>query len=112
MATGLILLRHFLPSHRRHPINGIIIKDINKDGNLDLLIAGNMYNTEVETPRYDAGTGLVLLGDGKGNFNPLSPGESGFYVARDVKDIALIRQKGKELVLVANNGGALQVFEM
>ena len=94
------------------PLNGIIVKDINKDGNLDLITAGNMYNTEVETPRYDAGTGLIMLGNGKGDFDVIPSGKSGFFADKDVKDIALIKSKGRELILVANNSDTLQVFSM
>ena len=43
----------------------MLIEDFNQDGNLDILVAGNLYTAEVETPRNDAGIGLVLLGDGK-----------------------------------------------
>ncbi len=94
------------------PINGIIVKDVNKDGNQDLITAGNMYNAEVETPRYDAGTGLVMLGDGKGNFDALKPAESGFYTQDNVKDIALLKQKdGKSLIAVTVNNGPLQFFQ-
>jgi hypothetical protein len=42
------------------PINGIVTTDVNEDGNIDLIIAGNNFDTEVETARYDAGTGLNL----------------------------------------------------
>ena len=51
------------------PIQGILFDDFDKDGIPDILIAGNMYNAEIETPRYDAGTGLVLKGNGKGDFS-------------------------------------------
>lgn len=96
------------------PINGIIVTDVNKDGNQDLVVAGNMYHAEVETPRYDAGNGLVMLGDGKGNFNPLNVLESGFFAPKDVKDLALIRLgANKELgILVANNNGGMQLFRL
>ncbi len=94
------------------PINGIIVKDVNKDGNLDLITAGNMYNTEVETPRYDAGTGLVMLGDGKGKFDALKAGDSGFFTQENVKDINWIKQKdGKAILAVAVNNGPMQFFE-
>ena len=73
------------------PINSIVVKDVNNDGFLDAIIAGNNYDTEVETPRYDAGIGLVLLGDGSGKFTPISPLESGFLVQENVRDIALIK---------------------
>ncbi len=96
------------------PINGIVVADVNKDGNQDLIVAGNMYQAEVETPRYDAGNGLVLLGDGKGNFNPLNVLESGFFAPKDVKDVALIRLGTKKEmgILVTNNNGELQLFRL
>jgi len=96
------------------PINGIVVADVNKDGNQDLVVAGNMYHAEVETPRYDAGNGLVLLGDGKGNFNPLNVLESGFFAPKDVKDVVLIHLGAKKEmgILVTNNNGGLQLFRL
>ncbi|HHS95416.1 MAG TPA: VCBS repeat-containing protein, partial [Phaeodactylibacter sp.] len=94
------------------PINGIIVKDLNQDGNIDLVIAGNMYNTEVETPRYDAGTGLILMGKGNGDFDAIPSGKSGLYAADNVKDIAWVRKKNGAMILVANNNAAPEVFEV
>jgi len=34
-------------------INKILKKDIDKDGFIDIVVSGNMYNSEVETPRND-----------------------------------------------------------
>ncbi len=48
-------------------INAVIPKDLDNDGVLDLVTAGNMYGTEPETARYDAGIGAILLGQGDGN---------------------------------------------
>ncbi|MDR0791938.1 MAG: VCBS repeat-containing protein, partial [Chitinophagaceae bacterium] len=52
-------------------INGMVIDDFNNDGNLDVLMSGNDYGTEVSIGRLDAMNGLLLQGDGKGNFRPL-----------------------------------------
>ncbi|MDX1477573.1 MAG: VCBS repeat-containing protein, partial [Saprospiraceae bacterium] len=60
------------------PIYGIGCEDLNGDGNVDLIVAGNLYTTEVETPRLDAGNGFVLKGDGTGGFTPVD--NTGFYV--------------------------------
>lgn len=89
-------------------INDILIEDFNEDGKQDLLMAGNLYSAEVETPRNDAGIGVLLLGDGKGNFEPLSKAESGFYVPYDVKNLAKLN---KQAVLVGCNNAALQIFQ-
>lgn len=93
------------------PINGIITTDINKDGNIDLIVAGNNFDTEVETARYDAGTGLIVLGDGKGNFSPLSIAESGLFANQNAKDIKLVKGAQGAYIVVANNNGPVQVFQ-
>ncbi len=92
------------------PIRGIVVHDVDGDGNLDLIVAGNTYGTEPNTPRADAGKGLWLRGDGRGNFSPVSPSESGFLAPLDVRDLALINTPAGKAVLVANNGAPLQAF--
>lgn len=89
-------------------INQIIVDDFNSDGHLDALIAGNLHASEVETPRNDASNGLLLNGDGKGNFITVSALESGFYAPGDVKDMEKINIKGKQHIIVAKNSEYLQ----
>lgn len=95
---------------QRSNTNAIWVEDFNSDGNLDALMAGNLFVSEIETPRNDAGTGLLLLGDGKGGFLPLTGKESGFFARGDAKKIAIISNKGYRKVLVANNNDILQAF--
>lgn len=92
------------------PTNAITCADLNKDGYLDILLAGNDYGQQVETGRIDAGNGCVLLGDGKGRFNALSPRQSGFWAAYDARALALLNIGGRPTALVANSGGPLQAF--
>ena len=92
------------------PINKVVVQDLNGDGKQDILIAGNMHEAEVETPRYDAGTGLVLLGDGTGVFEAMPAWKTGLYAAKNVKDFALIKHAGKLLLVVANNDDKLELF--
>lgn len=93
-------------------INDILIDDFNEDKNPDILIAGNLYNMEVQTPRNDAGFGLLLEGDGKGQFKPVSNLKSGFYVPYDVKSLATVHGDGTELILVGCNNDSLRVFRV
>ena len=44
------------------PVNAIICDDLDNDGYKDLLLAGNEYQTEVITGRYDASYGCFLRG--------------------------------------------------
>lgn len=94
------------------PVNGVLADDFDGDGTIDLVVAGNLFVSEVETGRADAGTGLFLKGDGKGDFAEYSPHLSGLYLPGDVKNIALIRKSysGDPYVVVANNNAPLQVF--
>jgi hypothetical protein len=92
------------------PIKAIAVQDVDGDGNLDLIVAGNLYDAERNTPRADAGNGLWLKGDGRGHFAPVSPRESGFLAPLDATGLALIRTPTGVGVLVANAGDSLQAF--
>lgn len=93
------------------PLMGIDIWDINGDGHLDVLAAGNFFVTETETIRYDAGSGLVLAGDGRGSFHALPAKESGILLRQDVRHLARIRlAKGRTGVLVASNLDSLKLL--
>ncbi|MDN5200669.1 VCBS repeat-containing protein [Fulvivirgaceae bacterium BMA10] len=102
---------HQLPNEAQlSNINDIIIDDFNNDGHLDALMAGNLYVSEVETPRNDAGMGVLLLGDGSNNFEVVPPMESGFYAPYDVKNMRLIRRGKERLLILANNDEYLQII--
>ncbi|MGX1929904.1 VCBS repeat-containing protein [Flagellimonas sp. 2504JD4-2] len=103
------MIPHQLPNVAQlSSINQIIIRDFDNDQNLDALIAGNLYNSEVETPRNDASHGLFLKGDGKGSFNPIPAKDSGFFAPGDVKDMKSMKIAEKEYIVVAKNSDALQ----
>jgi hypothetical protein len=92
------------------PIRGIVASDVDGDGHLDLVVAGNLYDTDPNTPPADAGNGLWLRGDGRGHFTPVSPVESGFLAPRNVTGLALIKTPAGSAVLVASNGDSLSAF--
>ena len=92
------------------PIKAIVPYDVDDDGNLDLLVAGNLFDTEPNTPKADAGNGLWLRGDGKGRFTPVLPRRSGFLAPRNVSGLALIDTPSGKAVFIANTGDSLQAF--
>ncbi|MDQ6761676.1 MAG: VCBS repeat-containing protein [Bacteroidota bacterium] len=94
-------------------LNGLIADDFDGDGNLDVLINGNDYGTEVTVGRYDAMNGLLLKGDGKGNFNPLSILQSGIYIPGNGKALVSLKSKSKKYFIAASqNRGPLKVFKL
>ncbi len=89
-----------------------LVLDYDKDGNKDVLLAGNFSAVKPEIGKYDASYGLLLKGDGKNNFAPIPVSESGFFVqgeARDIISIQLANQK--EIIIIAKNNEAIQVLE-
>jgi hypothetical protein len=93
-------------------INGMLVEDMDDDGNLDVLLSGNDYGTEVSVGRYDACNGLLLKGDGKGGFTPLSILQSGWFVPGNAKAVVKFRNPaGNTLVAVSQNRGPLKVFQ-
>ena len=94
-------------------LNGIAVDDFDGDGNLDVVINGNDYGTEVSVGRYDALNGLLLKGDGKGNFSAASILESGIFIPGNGKALVKLRSEtGKCLLVASQNKAALKVFEL
>lgn len=93
-------------------INGIIVDDFNKDGNMDLVTAGNLYSSEVETTRNDASYGCYLEGDGKGGFTARPYAESGLLINGDTKDVSMIETKNGKVIMAANNSGYMNFIKV
>ena len=91
------------------PTMAFQITDVNQDGHLDVLGVGNIYEAEVETIRYDANTGYILLGDSNGNLKPFT--DNSFFTQANVKDMKKIMIKGEECYLIANNDDRLTIFK-
>ena len=93
-------------------INKMLVDDFNADGNLDVVLAGNLYNSEVETPRNDASFGLFLQGDGTGKFKVTTMMESGLKIVGDTRDMELLTINGAKHLLVAKNDEQLQLIKV
>ena len=92
------------------PMKSSLVMDFNGDGYKDIVTTGNHYGVEIETTRYDAGMGAVLLGDGNNNFKFLPPLQSGFFTPHDSRDMNVIKQKSNHLIVVTNNDGPIDLF--
>jgi len=93
-------------------INDILIKDINKDGKDDLIIAGNLFTSEIETPRNDAGYGMVLINKGNFKFVPMEAAQSGLFLPYDVKNLNWLKGKNNILLISGNNNDLLRSFKI
>ena len=108
LGDGSFLAEELSMESQIGPINDMVIFDFNKDGNLDLLVGGNVYNTEVETPAYDANKGLFMLGNGDGSFQAVPKlEEMGVFLPLNLKGIELffLGLEKRPAILAVNNDG-------
>ena len=94
------------------PIFAIQVDDVDMDGFDDMLLAGNLTATQPEFGPYDAGLGLFLKGNGKGEFVALSPDRSGFIVKGEGREIRLLKNShGEKVYLVSRNNDTVKAFK-
>jgi hypothetical protein len=92
-------------------LNGMLVQDYNRDGNLDVLINGNDYGTEVSVGRYDGCNGLLLQGDGKGGFTPASLLQSGLFIPGNGRSMVELKNaSGNYILAAAQNRGPLKIY--
>ncbi|NMH86752.1 FG-GAP-like repeat-containing protein [Flavivirga algicola] len=91
-------------------VNDILIDDIDNDGKIDVVMAGNLYGSEVETPRNDAAYGIFLKGKPTGEFKTIKANESGLMINGEVKYLKTITINKRKNIIVAKNNKALEII--
>ena len=100
--------------------------DFNNDGKDDFIVGGARRFPGVLYIQLDNGTfkashmecfeadkGLLLLGDGKGNYKEVPNNKSGLFINGEVRDIAQIRlASGKDLMLLPLNNDSLRLYQL
>jgi hypothetical protein len=69
------------------PVYAITSLDYNHDGNEDLLLCGNMNHARLRPGKYDANYGVLLQGNGKGDFTYIPQQQSGFHLQGDARSV-------------------------
>jgi len=102
-----------LPSEAQvSSVNSILTDDFDGDGHLDILLAGNLFVSEIETTRNDAGVGLLLKGDGAGDFEAVAPSKSMLYLPYDVKKMVVVPTPALgPVIIVAPNDASLMAID-
>ena len=84
------------------PVFTITSLDYAGDGKLDVLLCGNINRARLRFGKYDANYGVLLKGDGKGNFSYIDQQQSGFRLRGDVRSVISI---GNTLLFGINQQG-------
>lgn len=89
------------------PVFTISPLDYDKDGKQDLLLCGNMNHARMRFGKYDANYGVLLKGDGKGNFSYINQQQSGFHLTGDVRSVISVN----DLLLFGINQGSVKAYK-
>ncbi len=101
--NGQFEIQNFEPQVQFSCVNAILPKDVNGDGKIDLVMAGNKYCFLPQFSRLDASYGHVLLNEGKGKFGAANISQSGFAVQGVVNDLVWLKGGKKNFVIVLRN---------
>jgi len=107
---GIFLLSPLPPLAQFAPLTSTWIGDINNDTHADIVSVGNAFTPDFITGRYDASCGLLMLGNGRGQFKALTPNQSGIHLAGDMKSLVKLKLAGQPTWLVGTNSAAVQIL--
>ena len=94
------------------PAFAVCVGDYDGDGKEDLFLSQNFFPMNPETSRCDAGRGLWLKGDGKGNLAAVAGQESGVMVYGEQRGAALCDYDGDGRIdlVVTQNGAETKLY--
>jgi len=108
--NGVFKAKHLPLQANFFPVYAINTGDFDHDGKTDILLAGNVDHTRIKIGKIDAGYGVLLKGDGKGNFEYIPQLKSGLSVKGCTRDIIRLNGKNGDRVIFAVNNQSPVIY--
>lgn len=106
---GNFTLKRLNPEVQLSCLNVATTLDIDKDGDEDVICAGNNHYLLPQFSLLDANKGDVLINEG-GEFTYLESSESGLNISGTVRDMKIIEKNGKTNLVVMINDKPTEVY--
>ncbi len=104
---------HSLPHQAQFsPLYAMTLVDYNKDGNMDIVMAGNQSSIRIRIGVIDANFGQLFEGDGKGNFTYVPQTQSGLSIIGDTKSLQSVKINEDWFLLVGINNVGTQMYKL
>jgi len=98
---------------QRAPAMGLLIDDFNKDGNYDILVAGNFEQMAPGKHPLNGSSASFLNGNGKGDFWIQMSYISGFNTSASGRDLILVHLKsGEQLILQSQYDETIKAWKL
>jgi enediyne biosynthesis protein E4 len=91
-------------------VKSFLVSDYDRDGAIDVLLAGNLHRINIQMGRHDASYGLWLKGLKSGGFKAMPAVESGFSVKGEVRALRSLNIGGKVYYLAIRNNDTIEAF--
>lgn len=104
---------HSLPKRAQFaPVYAMTTVDYNKDGKMDLILAGNQSSIRIRMGVIDANFGQLYEGDGKGNFTHVGQPVSGLRLTGDTKSLQIVSVNGESYLMVGTNNVGVSTYKL
>lgn len=104
-------LKALSPMAQVAPAFAVVAEDLDDDGIKDIWLGGNFYGLKPQSGRHDSSRGVLLKGDGKGDFTYVTPDQCGIRITGEVRDAWAFQQDGKIFMLVARNNDKSLLYQ-
>lgn len=102
--NGKFTVQKLPPYVQFSSVNAIACADVNEDGLPDLVLGGNIFETQPQFSRLDASYGHLLINKGNRGFEWMPPSVTGMDVRGAVRDIVPLKtKKGASLLFLQNS---------